>query len=251
MIPAYGAMAAVGALLAVLLAQRAADVVGVDRNAVWSLSIGALCAALVAQRLTLVVVNWNALRARPGLALALAMVHHPLLAAAGVAGAVAFAAAFARWRKLPWAATADALAAPVALGLAFEQVGAFLAGAGYGIESRSPWAVVYTSPQAALWSGTPLGVPLEPVQLVAAVGWLALALLVWFALGHRRAAAANGDATGLFLMGSGVVVFLSELMRDRVGRGEMFSGALDAPQAASVVLVLVGALRLRERGSEQ
>ena len=58
------------------------------------------------------------------------MVHHPLLAAAGALAGVGCAAIYARRQKLPFRDTADVLAAPVALGLAFEQLGALLAGLG-------------------------------------------------------------------------------------------------------------------------
>ncbi len=34
------------------------------------------------------------------------------------------------------------------------------------------WAVIYTSPLAARWSGTPLGIPLHPVQGYAALAFL-------------------------------------------------------------------------------
>ena len=68
-------------------------------------------------------------------------------------------------------ATLDALAAPLTIGLALEQVGALLAGAGYGTETTVRWAVVYTHPLAQRWSGTPLGIPLHPVQAYAALAY--------------------------------------------------------------------------------
>ena len=52
---------------------------------------------------------------------------------------------------------------------------------------------------------------------------------------------------GLWLMGAGVAVFITELVRDPEGRGSLLGGALDGPQAAAVLLVLAGALVLLER----
>ncbi len=101
---------------------------------VWNLCVVALFAALVCQRLLLLLMNWSDVRLHPAWMLGLAMIHHPLLAAAGALAGVASAVLYARWRRLPLAATADALAAPLALGLAFEQLGALLAGSGYGTE---------------------------------------------------------------------------------------------------------------------
>jgi len=178
MIPAYGALAAVGMLAGLLLAQRTARRLGLDQAQVWNLCVVALFAALLGQRALLVALHWSVLQQHPAWALALAMVHSPLLAGAGVLAGAGAAGLYACWKRLPLAATADALAAPLSLGLFFEQCGALLAGSGWGLEAPAnlPWAVTYTSTLAARWSGTPLGVPLHPVQAYAALGFLLLAL---------------------------------------------------------------------------
>jgi phosphatidylglycerol:prolipoprotein diacylglycerol transferase len=246
LIPSYGAVTALGVLLALALTQRTARIAHLDAGKIWNLCILGLFAALIAARLLLVVANWTVLRHHPSWLLGLAMVHHPLLAGTGALAGAGSAAWYARRGKLPLRATADALAAPLALGLAFEQVGALLAGSGYGIDAEPslPWAVTYSNPLTVIWSGTPLGVPLHPVQAYAALAFLALAvlLLVWLPV-QRRA----GDVAGLGLMGAGVVLYLTEFWRDRIGRGSLLRGALDGPQIAAVLLVLAGALVLRER----
>ncbi len=194
LIPSYGATAAVGVLLALFLAQHTARVAGLNTGRVWNLCVISLFAALIAQRLLLVVINLRELRHHPSWLLTLAMVHHPLLAGAGAIAGVGSAAIYARWQKLPFRATADALAAPLALGLAFEQLGALLAGSGYGTETGVRWAVTYTHPLAAMWSGTPLGIPLHPVQAYAALAFLTLSifLLVWQPMPRQP-----GDLAGL------------------------------------------------------
>jgi phosphatidylglycerol:prolipoprotein diacylglycerol transferase len=215
---------------------------------VWNLCVVALFAALIGSRLLLVAFNWSELRLHPMWLLGLAMIHHPLLAGFGVLAAVAAAVLYGRWQRLPLWSTADALAAPVAFGLAFEQAGSLLAGSGYGVEAgpgiATHWAVTYTHPLAALWSGAPLDVALHPVQAYAALGFLALAifLLVW--MPYRRQA---GDVAGLLLLGAGVVVFVTEFWRDNEGRGSLLGGALDGPQMAAVAMVVVGGLVLLER----
>lgn len=236
-------MAALGVLAALFLAQHTARVSGVNAGQVWNLSIVALCAALVAERLLLVAANWGALRGHPSWLLALAMIHHPLLAGAGALAGGGCALWYALWRRLPLRSTADTLAAPLVLCLACEQIGALLAGSGYGTEAGPGvhWAVIYTSPLAARWSGTPLGIPLHPVQGYAALGFFALATLLLLWLPRRRR---PGDAAGLCLMGIGVTVYFTELWRDPDGRGWLLGGTLDGPQAAAIVLVLAGALLL-------
>jgi phosphatidylglycerol:prolipoprotein diacylglycerol transferase len=244
LIPAYGALAALGVVLALFLAQRTARIAGVDSAQLWNLCVLALFAALVSQRLLLVAANWSELRAHPSWILSLGIVHHPLLGAAGALAGVGAALLYARSRRLALWSTADALAAPVVLGLAFEQLGALLAGSGYGTETTVRWAVTYTDPLAAQWSGTPLGVPLHPVQAYAALAFLTLSILLLVYLPSRRQ---QGDVFGRALLGIGVTVFLAELWRDPEGRGALLSGALDGPQAAAVLLVLAGGWVLLER----
>jgi len=243
-IPSYGASVAVGVLLALFLAQRTARIAGLDAGRVWNLCVLSLFAALIAQRLLLVAVNLSNLRQHPGWLLMLSMVHHPLLLALGALAGAGVAALYARQHQMPFGATADVLAAPLALGLAYEQLGALLAGSGYGTETTVRWAVTYNHALAAIWSGTPLGVPLHPVQAYAALAFLTLSifLLVW-----QPAIGRPGDLAGMGLMGTGVVVFITELWRDTEGRGSMLDGALDGPQLAAMVLVLAGGLVLLER----
>jgi len=180
--------------------------------------------------------------------LGLAMIHHPLLAYFGGLAAGVATVLYGRWQRLPLWTAADALAAPVALGLVFEQLGALLAGSGYGIDAgtgiAARWAVTYTHPLAALWSGAPLGVALHPVQAYAALGFLALSIFLLFWMQYRRQA---GDVAGLLLLGVGVVVFVTEFWRETEGRGSLLGGALDGPQMAAAALVVIGGLVLLER----
>ena len=281
LIPAYGAVAALGVLPALLMAQHTARIAGLDARKVWNLCVVALFAALVSSRLLLVALNWSELRLHPMWLLGLAMIHHPLLAYFGGLAAMVAAVLYGRRQRLPLLTTADALAVPVALGLAFEQLGALLAGSGYGIEAgpgiAARWAVTYTDPLAALWSGAPLGVALHPVQAYAALGFLALSFLLFALcqgmtsvvpqmqqpdewalapeeryfrfylsswLSYRRQ---SGDLTGLFLLGAGMIVFVTEFWRDVEGRGSLLGGALDGPQMAAAALVVLGGLVLLER----
>jgi len=246
-IPSYGATAAAGVLLALMLALHTARMLRIDSNQIWNLCILMLFTALVGSRLLLIIANWTALRHHPLWMLSLAMIHHPLLAAIGAAIALVVAAIFARVYHLPFRITADVLAAPLALGLAFEQIGALLAGSGYGTGAQVPWAVTYTDPLAARWSDAPLGIPVHPVQAYAAIGFFAIAvgLLLW--LPHRRQ---NGDLAGLFLIATGVVLFITEFWRDPFGRGSLFEGVIKGPQVAGIVLVLAGASILLESKSQ-
>ncbi len=246
LIPSYGVMAALGVLLALALALRTARTSGVNPNQIWNLSILALFTALAGSRLLLVVVNWTVVRTHPAWLLGLAMVHHPLLAAVGALLATVTAALYARRQQMPFSDTADALAAPLALGLAFEQFGALLAGSGFGRETTVRWGLTYSNPLAALWSGAPLGVSVHPVQAYASLAFVAIALLLLVCLPHRRQ---RGDIAGLWLVAVGAAVYFTEFWRAPEGRGAILRGALDGPQLAAIAFVLGGAVVLRRRDS--
>jgi phosphatidylglycerol---prolipoprotein diacylglyceryl transferase len=243
-IPSYGAVAALGVLAGLIVAQRTAQAARLNPGQVWNLCVTALFTALVAQRLLLITINMSDLRHHPSWVLTLAMVHHPLLAGAGAAAALVAAAFYTHRKHMPLWTTADALAAPLALGMAFEQLGALLAGSDYGSETQIPWAVTYTDPLAAMWSGTPLRIPMHPVQAYAAMAFLTLSVFLLIA---QPAIRQHGDLAGIWLMGSGVIIFITELWRDPEGRGVMLNGALDGPQLAAILMVLGGALAMRER----
>lgn len=244
LIPSYGAFSALGVLVALFLAQRTARIAGVSTAQIWNLSVIALFAALAGQRLLLIAINFTDLRSHPRWMLGLAMIHHPLLSAAGALAGLMAAVVYARAKSMPAARTADALAAPLALGLACEQLGALVAGSGYGTETGVRWAVTYTSVLAARWSGTPLGIPLHPVQAYSALAFLTLSILLLVLMPVCRQA---GDVAGLWLIGAGVAVYITEIWRDTEGRGTLLRGAVDGPQVAAIVFVLAGGLVLRER----
>ena len=247
-IPSYGAVAALGLLLALMLGLRTARKIGIDPNRIWNLCILMLFTALIGSRLLLVVANWKVLRSHPLWVLSIATVHHPLLAALASLIAFAVAAVYAGLHHMPYRVTADVLAPPLALGLAFEQIGALLAGSGYGTGSHLPWAVVYTDPLAERWSDAPLGISVHPVQAYAAICFslIAIGLVLW--LPRRRQ---NGDLAGLLLICTGIVMYVTEFWRDPLGRGAVFNGILKGPQLAAIVLVLGGALLLLDLPSER
>jgi phosphatidylglycerol:prolipoprotein diacylglycerol transferase len=244
-IPSYGVLAAAGVLAALTLSHWSCGWVGIDPRHGWNAIVLGVFAAMSAERGLLIALNLSNLRVHPRWLLALALVHHPLLTGVGTGAGLAAVWLYGRWAKVGMRRLADALAAPVAAGMALEQIGCLLAGSDYGREAMSGrWgAVTYTSELAARWSGTPLGIPLVPVQGYAALGAGLVAVLsgIWL---RRRGD--TGEAAGVGLLGMGVVVFLTECLRDWEGRGVIYAGKLgagmDAPQVAALLMVVGGAL---------
>jgi len=252
LVPSYGVAVALGVLAALLLAQWTAPRTGLDnatasRHA-WNLIVLAVFSAIALERLLLIFMNLSDLKRHPQWLLAIAMVHHPLLAAFGAVAAIVAVVLYTRWTHLSLLAALDALAAPLCLGLAFEEAGALLEGSGYGREvvSAHAWSITYSSAFAANWGGAPLGIPVYPVQAYTAIALLLLVLwlCLWLARSYRK-----GEIAGGALIGLGVILFLTEGYRDWEGRGILFDSAakdpiFDLPQLAAVVLVLVGAALL-------
>jgi phosphatidylglycerol:prolipoprotein diacylglycerol transferase len=260
LVPSYGVAVAVGVLAALALAQwtarrcaLAAEAASASGHA-WNLIVLAVFSAIAVQRLLLIAMNLGDLRRHPQWLLAIAMVHHPLLAAVGAAAALLAAILYARWARLSLLAIFDALAAPLCLGLAFEEAGALLEGSGYGREALSPhtWSVTYSSSLTANWGGAPLGVPVYPVQAYAALALLVLALwlCLWLARPYRK-----GEIAGGALIGLGVILFLTEGYRDWEGRGVLSVAGgnplLDVPQLAAILLILLGAALLLDWSSRR
>jgi phosphatidylglycerol:prolipoprotein diacylglycerol transferase len=245
-IPSYGACTAIGVLLALGLAQATARRSGLDPRHAWNLLVLAVFAALAVSRLVLIAMNLGDLRRHPRWLLAVSMVHHPLLAAAGIVAALVAVIVYVRWAGLPMATVADCLAAPISLVMAAEQVGALLAGSDFGRESTSNSsfaALTYSSELAGRWSGTPLGIRLYPVQAYAAAGALLLTGIVygWLFLPRRR-----GDVAGVWLVGAGVLLFVAEIFRDWDGRGVLLMGLVDLPQLVGLGMVVLGGVVLWE-----
>lgn len=253
-VPSYGVAVALGVLAALTLAQWTARRCGLGlekgpRHA-WNLIVLAVFSAIAVERLLLIVMNLSDLKHHPQWLLAIAMVHHPMLAAVGAVAGMLAIFFYTRWAHLSLLAVLDALAAPLCLGIVFEQAGALLAGSGYGREVTNPntWSITYSSQLAAVWSGAPLGVPVYPVQGYTALALLLLTLwlCLWLARSHRE-----GEIAGGSLIGLGIILFLSEGYRDWEGRGVLFDGAqknplFDLPQLAAVALILIGAALLLE-----
>jgi phosphatidylglycerol:prolipoprotein diacylglycerol transferase len=86
------------------------------------------------------------------------------------------------------------------------------------------------------------------VQAYAGLAFLTLSILLVVWLPARRQ---HGDVAGLFLLGAGVIVFMTELWRDSEGRGQFLGGAADGPQVAAILMVLAGGLLLLERSTHR
>ena len=88
-------------------------------------------------------------------------------------------------------------------------------------------------------SGTPLGVRLQPTQLIeGAAEFFNFLLLMW--LFKRRKF--DGQVFGTFMGIYGVERFFIEFLRGDPGRGEVFGNLISGTQLISICLVIIGGL---------
>jgi phosphatidylglycerol:prolipoprotein diacylglycerol transferase len=150
-----------------------------------------------------------------------------------VGGLTASAMFFWRHPNLPVWRAADVCAPAIALGQAIGRVGCFMAGDDYGRPAHLPWAVTFTDPEAERLGGTPLNVPLHPVQLYESAMCLALfVFLVWLTRRRHR----DGDIIVAYTLLYAIARFGLEFFRGDADRGFVFGGLLSTSQFIGVVM---------------
>jgi phosphatidylglycerol:prolipoprotein diacylglycerol transferase len=236
-IPTYSACIALGLMLGLLLVVRTSRLLGLDADAVWNLSFMAIVSYIVGGRVVLLITHWRELLQYPALVLVVNS-HSPAVLYGGIGVALAVCAV-SLWRQpLPLRRTLDTLAAPVALAATLGCVGAFAGGAEYGTATTAPWAVTFHSRYALMWSGTPLQVPLHPVQLYeAAMELLLCGLLLLMANKQHR----DGEIFGAWLFLAGIGRFVLEFYRGERGM-EFFGGVLNLTQLTALAMIVAGGI---------
>ncbi len=163
-IPTGGLVLILGVWLALSVVERAAIRLELDVPATYGVAMVTLIAGFVGARLVFVLLHWEAYLQNP------LGILWPLtsgfdfwggLLIGGLAGMY-----YGRWKRLPLAATLDALVPGLLVALISVSLADFLAGPGYGDETQLPWSVNL------------FGVRRHPVQLYEMlVG--GIALLAW------------------------------------------------------------------------
>jgi phosphatidylglycerol:prolipoprotein diacylglycerol transferase len=229
----YGALLAIGFIVAAWVARRHARRIGEDPRIVGGVWIGLVLASLGGARLLFVVTNPARFVPICRAAIASGPTSRVLAACTqalrlweggdlvfygGAIGCLVFLAWYTRRHGLGFARVLDLLIPSVALGHAFGRVGCFLAGCCYGAPSDGPWAVRFGRDSLAFAQLVAAGKlapeaappPLHPVQLYEAAGELALFFALARLLPRRRY---DGQAFVAWLAGYGLLRFALEFLR--------------------------------------
>jgi phosphatidylglycerol---prolipoprotein diacylglyceryl transferase len=213
-IPTAGVVTALAIAAALLTARITARRLDLNPEKVWELGIVGVLTALFAPRLILIFTHWKDFLAHPLWLIGVLRVRSEVAMIGGFAAAIVGTGAFIFLTRMPFRRTLDALAPALALGLAIASIGAFAAGSDFGTPTNLPWAVIYTSRLASLWNGAPLGTPLHPVQVYAALAELCtFALLLAMIVKRDNWKIRNGEIIGTWLFLHGLGSFLLNFLR--------------------------------------
>lgn len=234
----YGLLLAASYLLGLQLSVARAEQRGISRVRMMDLGVYVIISAFLGAKLLLVAVDFQHFTENPADLFS-------LFRAGGVFyGGLLLATAVTIWyvrrHRLPVWQVGDSIAPGIALGHVTGRLGCFLGGCCYGKPTDLPWAVTFTSPEAAANVGTPLHVPLHPTQLYEA----GAELLILIGLLHfeRRGRNFPGRTFFAYLVVYGISRFVIEFFRGDP-RGFVFDG-ISTSQFISMLLVPVSLLLL-------
>jgi phosphatidylglycerol:prolipoprotein diacylglycerol transferase len=238
----YGVLLAAAYLIGLQVAVARAEKRGIPRAQMMDLGIYVIVSAFIGAKLLLVLVDFDHFLENP--ADLFSLVRSGGVFYGGLLAATAVAIWHVRRHRLPVWPVADAIAPGIALGHVVGRLGCFLGGCCYGRPTDVPWAVTFTSPDAAANVGTPLGIPLHPTQLYEAGAEL-LILVLLLAL-EKRGRSFPGRTFFGYLAVYGVSRFIIEMYRGDP-RGFVFDG-ISTSQFISLLLIPISIAMLIRLG---
>ena len=238
----YGLMIGLGILVSLWVLKRVCLRTGRSYDAVGNLIMLLLIAGLVGARTWHVVEFWQEEFAGRPLTDVFKVWSGGLVFHGGFLAALLVLPVWCRVTKAPFLETGDLVTLILPLAHAFGRVGCFLFGCCYGVhlpaDSSFAWMQV-TFPVTGGASGAH-GLPVLPAQLFEAAALVAFFFaLLWL---HRRCASVRpGLVSGVYLLGSSVIRFAVEFLRDdpRTTFGWMSIGQLTAAVLAIFAIPLI------------
>lgn len=234
----YGLLLALAYLAALWWLFRGARRVGLEREKVAKLGLWVIIGAILGAKVLMILRSLPYYLEHPSDFWSFGTIQSGGDFYGGFIGALAATAVFfARHKNMARWMTADICGPAIALGQAIGRIGCFMAGCCYGRPTELPWAVTFTDPAAAEIVGTPLGIPLHPVQLYESFSCLALFFfLVWLSRRKRF----DGQVILAYSMLYAVIRFFLEFVRGDTARGFVFNGLLSTSQFIALIVIIAG-----------
>jgi phosphatidylglycerol:prolipoprotein diacylglycerol transferase len=254
----FGAIVAIGVIVAAFLSRWEANRRGMDGDLVLDICVKTALIGFLGSRLMYVALNFDYFAKNP--LDVLAIWKGGLVWYGGFLTAFAFALWSFKRHGLPVGSAADTLAPAVILGLAIGRVGCLMAGDDYGkiipLEpgEKAPWYALtfpdppdpilneagkpIANPRAPLMEPEFRGKPLYPTQpLMTLLGVTVFGIL--FAL-RKRLAPYPGAIAALLLVLYPIKRFPIEMLRGDKVRGFLIPGVLSTSQAVSIPVLIIG-----------
>jgi phosphatidylglycerol:prolipoprotein diacylglycerol transferase len=236
-LPTYGLLVASGVLIGLWICVRNSEKQGINGDDAWNLGILVVLAGIIGAKVLFIVNEWSYYSTHPRDIFSLGVLQAGGVFSGGLIGALAMAAWYLRRHHMPALRTCDAFAPGLAFGHVLGRFGCFAAGCCYGKPTNHFWGIIFTNPLAREVSGTPLGVRIEPTQLIeAAAEFFNFVVLTWL-LKRKKF---DGQIFGSFMVLYGIERFFIEFLRDDPGRGEVFGKLMTGTQLISILLVIGG-----------
>ncbi len=238
-LPTYGVLVASGVLLGLWISVRNSEKQGINGDDAWNLGIFMVLAGIVGAKILYIVNDWSSYAHNWKEIFSLNTLQAGGVFSGGLLAALAVGAWYMRSHHMPPLRTMDAFAPGLAFGHVLGRFGCFSAGCCYGKPTDHFWGVTFTNQLANSVSQTPLGVRLEPTQLIeAAAEFINFVFLMWL-LKRKKF---DGQVFAAFIMLYGIERFLIEFLRGDEGRGVVFGGLMSGTQLIAICLVMGGGL---------
>jgi phosphatidylglycerol:prolipoprotein diacylglycerol transferase len=246
----YGLLVATGFLVGIYTARHFARRFGLDPERIFNLAVYLALAAIVGAKLFLVIQDWRYYLHDPASLISAGFLQSAGIFYGGLIGALLVLTLYVRRQKLGWLAVGDAVVPGVAIGHGIGRLGCFAAGCCWGKPTTLPWGITFTNAYSHATVGVPLGIALQPTQLMESIAEGIIFLVLW-RMAKKRAFV--GQLTAVYLVSYGVVRFLVDFLRAYEPEAMLFHGLLTDAQLTSLFMIAlaIGIWAVRARAAKQ
>lgn len=223
----YGLMIAIGAISAYLTVEYRAKKKGLQYELIFSLFWWCLIGGILGAKVLFLITQIKSIIADPS---TLLKVSEGFVVYGGIIGGILGGFLYCKKQKLNFLKYFDIVMPSIALAQGFGRMGCLLSGCCYGLETKSPFSLVFHNSAYA-----PNDVHLIPTQPISsALNFLNFAVLVLIS----RYVKADGQVAGFYLIFYSAGRFIIEFFRGDLERGSV--GVLSTSQFIAVILFIVG-----------
>jgi len=231
----YGLMIGIGAIAAYIVTEIRAKRKGMRYELIFSLFWWCLIGGILGAKLLYMITQLKSIIENPKLLLSAS---EGFVVYGGIIGGIFAGYLFVRRHKLNFLEYFDLVMPQIALAQGFGRIGCLLAGCCYGLQTESPFHIIFHESDYA-----PNNLPLLPTQPISSI----LNFLNFFALLLiSKRVKASGQVAGFYLIFYSAGRFILEFFRGDLERGNV--GVLSTSQFISTITFLIGIAIVIVRG---